>query len=287
MRCNTPLLLLLLAAIGCTPVEEPVDDTDTDPVLADTDTDADLPTNTIPTDTRITAFAGGLYRIGALDLMGDDDVDSDGVVDNNLVNALALVDGMLPTTDLSLANFNATINTGMAETNIILLEFAVTDGEAAQIGVLYAEENNGNYRVDPASLDAYGDALIQLEGAFVSQDAFGAGPGEINFPAELVPQAELSIVTIVEAHVEGTIDDTISNGQLSGVLPVRSIIDDMIAPLIPPEGFDVDGDGINETVQEVLDLVESIAPLVGDVTLPGGEPGVSCTFSYFALPITL
>jgi len=49
----------------------------------------------------------------------------------------------------------------------------------------------------------------------------------------------------------------------------------------------VDGDGIIETPAEIIYIIESIAPLVGDVQLLKGDDGASCTFSYFALPITL
>jgi hypothetical protein len=44
----------------------------------------------------------------------------------------------------------------------------------------------------------------------------------------------------------------------------------------------MDGDGVNESKEELLELVWSIAPSAGDVDLGGGETGVSALLEFEA-----
>lgn len=289
MRCLTLLSLALLLQIGCSGPDEgkPADSgattPDTDPPTDDDPVDTDAP----PTDDTDapagSTFVAGQYLIEDLALYEDADVDGDGTVDNNLANALNLVDFLMPAEDLSVASFNAMLASGLHPMNVILLD-AAQDNGVLTVGLLYAESTATGVRIDETSMDENGDPLIQFVGGFTSQTAFDAGPVDMALPVTFSVADGPVQIALVDVRLAGTMSAGLTEGDMTAVVPITVIVEDIVDPLIPVDGYDIDGDGVNETKQEILDLVWSIAPSAGDVDLGNGETGVSATFSFFGVP---
>ena len=174
-------------------------------------------------------------------------------------------------------------NLGLWVTNVLieaindqgLIDFRIYNGIA---------DSSLNLTIDPDSLDESGDPIMRLSGAFVTEQGFFAGPGEISIPVVFIDGDAPSMVKVDQALFDGVLNDTQTAGVLTGAFPTDDLLTNVVEPLIDPEGADVDGDGVNESKDEIMALVESILPQAGDVDLGDGKVGVSTRFSFVAQP---
>lgn len=233
----------------------------------------------------LSSFTEGRYVVTRLALEESPDVDGDEEVDNNLASMLVVVDIFMKTEDFSVPGFNAMLAAALYPSNIILLD-ARHDGAALDIGLLYGEEVEGSLVVHPESVDDDGAALVQLPGAFTSEADFGAGPTTFSIPVTFFPDTPPTPIEARDMQLHGTMDDAGVEASLRGVIPFRVIVEDIVDPMIPEEGYDLDGDGVPEPKSELMDLIWSLAPTAGDVDLGGGETGVSAWFRLEAEPAT-
>lgn len=229
------------------------------------------------------SFTHGRFAFTALSLPDDDDVDDDGNVDNHLPDVLRVVDAAVPERDLDPASFDAMLQDNIANHSTILVD-------AAQVGLdlwlafLWATHEGGTLVPDPAAYNEDGDPTEIAIGYFLGERRFVAGPSQLRVDVvgdEALPPLPL---TLAEAVLTGDLFDGGISGTIQAVLPVEATIEDFVVPLLPPNGYDIDGDGQAESLDELLDLIEEIAPSLGDVDLPYGETGISVTLSFAAEP---
>jgi hypothetical protein len=278
------LISLAALAVGCSTSEPADTDTtdasnngDTDNNGNDTD-DSDGDSGPFPS-----SFTFGQYRISKLALVTETDVDQDGVTDNNLPNALNLVDLLIPTEDFSLPTFNGLLEANLdAWSTLVLMEAAATDGDLTLDLLLGVADVDLNLSVDPASYDDQGTPKGRLDGEFTSEADFWAGPATMEIPVTFVDYLDPLPVALEDASFDGGMTVDSSAGTLTAALPIDELINKVIEPLIDPNGVDIDNDGVVESKAEVLALIESIAPSAGDIDLGGGRTGVSCRFTYVA-----
>lgn len=186
------------------------------------------------------------------------DFDGDGRPDDHLPEALATVDAAT-TDDLSAD----AINTRLAD--------AIASG-AIDIEVVAAQA------LDGLEL-AVGDGT--LTGRFTDETDFEVGPGEIAMPLTISPDNPPVALPFELATVIGSIDESGGTGLLSGVIPIDRLVDDVIAPCLPDEGYDTNGDGDTDlTYDEAVDAIEAALsdPAVADIDLGDGRRGVSAVF---------
>lgn len=276
------LAFLMLAACsgGGDPDKVPGDtdeDTDTD---IDTDTDVDTDTDT----SEITWYRGSTYRVSELRLFAETDTDGDGVKDNHMPLALLVVDLVIATESFTVTSFNANLQDNIDDFETIILLDVRSDGRAVSLDMLRGQGTSlNNLQPAPDSYDADGAALSTLNGFFTSESAFYAGPADIEVPITLVQGLPPAPLGVLDVQMSGDANLTTVTGKLAGVIPIRQVIDKLIAPLIPPQGIDITGDGVPETQAEVIALIENVAPQLGDVDLGGGERGISSVFSFRAI----
>jgi hypothetical protein len=255
----------LALGIGCAP-------TDTD---ADTDTGGEGHT---PMTTR------SKYRAAALELLPLDegeDLDGDGQPDNNLPRALTAADAALSALDLSPEGFALQIEQAIAEDRLVLLFDVETVDAAATMDLLSGRvEGGGDLVVDEASYDADGAPLTRLVGSVDTSDGLALTTDEALLPVPFLPDEPPAQVPLVQARFAGTRADDALEGRMAGAIPADRLVDDVLADLIPDEGFG------NLSREEAIELVRDLASLeiMADVDLGDGERAVSCAFQVTAVP---
>ena len=229
------------------------------------------------------SFTEGGYMLDELAIVADHDTDGDGVTDNNLPLVLNLVNVVLGSSDYTVEAVNAQIAASLYPENILLVD-AWQTGSLLTVELLLGEEDGTGFTIDPASYAGDGTANVHLEGVFSSETDFLVASDTMELPIVLFEGADPVPLVLVSVELGGTMDTDGLDARLYGAIPVEAVIDDMVEPLIPEEGFDLNGDGVNETKEEIMDLVWSIAPAAGDVDLGGGATGVSTLLEFGASP---
>jgi hypothetical protein len=226
-------------------------------------------------------FSAGGYLLSHLAIVAEHDVDADGTIDNNLPLVLNLVNVLLGSGAYSVEAVNEQIASTLYPDNILLVDASQT-GASLTIDLLLGDDDGSGLTVNPESYDSEGNAYIGLAGSFSSQTTFAVAADMIELPIVIFEGADPAPLQLEQVTLSGNLDDAELAGLLYGVIPIQAVMDDMVEPLIPEEGVDMDGDGVNESKEELLELVWSIAPSAGDVDLGGGETGVSALLEFEA-----
>lgn len=302
MRACSVTLLLAFAACTSAPLDKGADsDTDdgvdTDPKTVDTaietgdtqdtddtdDTDVEAPTFTVD-------YMGGRYHVIELAILGQGgiDLDGDGTIDNavgTLINSLGNLAGILgqSASTYSLTSINQNIQEAIdSELSIILMEGRHTAGTYdVTVDVVSGEEvGNGVYAATHESYDGQGKALQQLTGTFTEAKKFGTGPNPLMIPVHFLPDEPVlnisaqGVLTQVEVTPLGDL-----TGFLAGVVPASVIKNDVAYPLL--DAFsDFLTPGQQTLAKGAIDLAVATN---SDITLPGGEKGLSAAFRFAAV----
>ncbi len=242
------------------------------------------------------SFTRGKYRFTTLSIAEDTegiDITGDGTPENNLPNALKLIDLALSDLDLSRENLNTLMMQAIVSDNLIYLLNAVhNDGEMisdwlpGQIDAvsLTAEPS-------PAAYNSSGYPKSRMRGLFQTETDFRAGPGSFElylvFPAPY-PTFSLPLeIAHVQANVGVLNDDGVlsSAGTIGGAVPVDTLINDVIDPLIPEEGVDTNNDGqVDLTKEAIMNTVNALGANenVADIDLGDDRRGISAALKYEA-----
>lgn len=279
------LILAMTFSLGCTGSEpDEVKPTDTDtPVDKDTDeTDVPVDTGPLPFDS---SFSSGRFRFNKLILIGDTDSDDDGVIDNNLPNALNAVDILLASEDFSLDTFNANLQSNIDGYTTIVLADARKLGSEVEIDLLQGlADETFTLTVDPSSYDESGKPNVQLEGFFFDETLMFARADTIVLPISFYEDTPPLQVYLEQVRIDAGLTSTLFAGEITGALPIDELIEKVIDPLVPANGYDYDLDGQIESKEEILALIDSIAPAAGDIDLGNDRRGISCRFTFASEP---
>ena len=218
------------------------------------------------------SFVSGEFLLVSLQVDPETDLDGDGVIDNNLPNALAAIEQVIPEDEWELGEFNARLDETLHTTTRILLD-ADHDGQRLDLDVV---------------LETLGDADFEdrttFGGVFTDERSFSAGPGDLRMPMLAYAEADPVDIQLWDTVITGVMDDGGSAGTMATVIPIAPLMDDVIAPMIPASGFDLNGDGVKESHDEVMDFLWAVAPLLGDVTFDDGQTGISAFLHWEAAP---
>ncbi len=213
------------------------------------------------------------YIVTALGVQRVDDTDGDGQVDNQLVNALNAIDIVLPDDFMSLALFNERLIEVLEKPdNRIVLETAV-EGDEMSVDVLPSSEQG-------SALVRNHDAGSSLDGEALGAGMFLVGPSDVSF--RVIARDDLLPVDVplVQTVMTGDHDGEGIDGELQGIIPLDPILDDVVDPLLWATGWDIDGDGVLETPEEVSAFIRELAPGLADTRLQDGSLGISATLSF-------
>jgi hypothetical protein len=221
----------------------------------------------------------GSYEVRLFSIRSETDNDGDGLVDNHLPTALAAVNALLPEEGFDLESFNERITEGIELSRIYL--------DARRQGTLIDIDIAVAFSEEPGEEDAsYAKALpsARLSGNFVEGNSFVAGPDDLELHVIGALDQPPVPIQLQGAMLEGSIDELGVRGIITARIPVESLMEDVVEPLLPAEGWDLDGDGTLESYDEVRDFVWELAPQIADVTLPDGSTAISVMLDLDALP---
>jgi hypothetical protein len=282
----TPCLLLLL---GCqsndktNPWDTGLYEANPGPNAVDTDA---LPQDTAPEVIPLSDFEDGKYLFETLAMMpaGEGiDLTGDGVVNNAFPGAMDLVNLAISAEDFSFKGVNAQIQGALdSELSVVLLH-AIHAEAILNVDVLIGLwDPPGTLTVDPGSYNDDGSAKSSMSGAFSDQTAFTVGPDSLSVPITFMEDYAPFLLTIEGTQLAGTIDSEFVDGAIYGAIPVDTILNEVVDPLIPKEGYNIDFDEELESKEEIMVLVEELALLVADIDLDGDRKGISAAFSFTA-----
>lgn len=214
-----------------------------------------------------------LFRMAGLEVLADVDTDGDGVVDNHLPDALAAIDLVLPEQGFAVDPFNARLAETIDSRTPVFVD-AVWSGAALELTVATgAFDEAGRAAPSPS-----GGGI--LGGSLEPSGHFRAGPGDLAIEVSIRDGDEPVPFGLLETDADGTIDTVGIVGTLHTLVSVQAVIDDVIAPSVPDEGWDLDRDGVLEPKSEVMDLVDQLAPLAADTTLADGSPAITAVLAF-------
>lgn len=229
---------------------------------------------TLPTGTHEHESTEVHYRLWTLEVPSEADVDGDGVVDNHLVDTLAGLDVLLPEQGFALDEFNTTLTDNLAKWSAVQLEAHIHEEELHLHVTSGTIDEHGDITPAENAVPAQFDGVVEHDGTFV------AGPQDFSLAIVALVDTPPVPVTLLETDVEGHLDEHEIHGTFTTLIPVQRVIDDVLAPIIPDDGWDIDLDGVPESAGEILAFVESLAPTLGDVTLDDGSPAITATLSF-------
>ena len=103
---------------------------------------------------------------------------------------------------------------------------------------------------------------------------------ELTVPITFIGGYDPFLLSVENTHLDGTMDDAVVDGAIYGAIPVDVILNEIVDPLIPKEGYNIDLDPDLETKEEIMVIVEELAILVADVELGKDRKGISAAFSF-------
>lgn len=234
---------------------------------------APVPTPPPPTPPAST-FREGTWLVDHLVLHGEADTNGDGTDDNRLPAVLTTVDILLGDAAVSVEQVNASIENNLASNVTVVFLDGTSDGDALTLDVL---PGLPDLTVDvEAAYDDDGLVRSRLEGTLGDETGFSA-EGRLFLPVVFIPGFPPSPVRLDMVMLVGDLDADTVSGTFRGAIPVQAFVDDVVAPMIPPEGLALTP-GTLTPRDEVLALIESLAPGLADLELPSGEPAVSAVF---------
>lgn len=213
------------------------------------------------------------FRLSGLEILADADTDGDGVVDNHLPDALAAIDLVLPNQGFAVDPFNERLADTIDHVTPVFLD-AEWLGAALQLTV-----RTGSVDAGGAVRVADGDGG-SLGGSIDGQGNFAAGEGDLEIETVFREGSPPVPLQLLQTNVEGSLDTSGIAGTLRTLLSVDDVIDDVIEPSIPEEGWDIDFDGIPDPKSEVMELVEQLAPLAADAALDDGTPAITAALAF-------
>lgn len=234
------------------------------------------------------SFEAGKFKVSSMVLLPEDqglDFDDDGEVDNNLPNALIPFDILVSGIDMDRDGLNSTIASAIADNLLNILFNCEHEDLILKIDILGGTTANGFLQVDPVTLDTNGEPQSTVGGHFESERKFTGGPNNVSIPITFFESAGPVLAQVTRARMWGNLDENSLDGYLAGVVPVRALIDDVIEPTIPEDGFDTDGDGVSDISKAtIMETVEELAnnENIADIELSDDERGVSATFQFVA-----
>ena len=257
---------------------------DTETGVDETGTDTDTGTTEPASD-----YVSGQYRLTSFVLLEEGqgrDLDEDGEPDNNLPNALAPVDLIVSDMDLSRDGLNTRVADSLDSFLMNVLLDAEHSGNTLTLEVLAGlyDEEAETMAVDPGSYDAQG-VPTTMTGAFESQTAFSAGATTARIPVTFFEGEPPIPVPLERAQIIGDLSAEGSTGLLVGVIPSELLVDEVIAQLIPEEGYDSNGDGEPDIAKDaLLESIRTIAknPNIADIWLGDDRFGISAAFEFEA-----
>ncbi len=229
------------------------------------------------------SFTHGRYAFDALSLPDVPDVDGDGVVDNHLPDVLRLIDTIAPDQGFDPENFDVRLADNITEHSTILVDAEQAD-LTLQIAFLTATRVDGVLVPCPESYNESGTPTEVVKGVFLDETTIVAGPTTLRIEVVGALNTPTVPLQLSRATVEGTLSSAVMEGRIFAVLPIETTLSDFIIPLLPQDGYDIDGDGVVESVEELIAMLEDLAPSLADVELPYGELGVSVALDYVAHP---
>ncbi|MFT7521761.1 MAG: hypothetical protein ACI9MC_003913, partial [Kiritimatiellia bacterium] len=231
-------------------------------------------------------FTTGKFRVTSFALTAEDtgkDFDSDGTLDNNLPNALGVVDTLLKDDDMSPEGFNARIAEAIAAHDMnILLQTSYEDG-VLTVDILAGawDEGSQTLTVDPVSYGDDGQPTSHLLGVFSDESTFETEPASTILPVTFLPGEPPSTVPLERTQLWGTMTDESIDATVVGVIPGLRLADDVLIDLIPEEGYG------NFSKEQLENLLRTMAQqeAIADIVLQGEERGISSAFDMTATSV--
>lgn len=229
------------------------------------------------------SFEAGSYRLSELSLnpLGEGvDQNGDGTADNNLPNALTLIDAALADQDFSFDGFNALIAASIEEQVLNVLVSAENTDRVLTLSVFSGnwDPEGMGYQVDPGSYDDNGDPISRMDGYFSSESEYLVGAPSAVLPVTFIIEDGPLPVPLINVTMDGSINGDLLSGQIFGVIPGDEMVSNVIGPMIPEEGVG------GQTKEQILELVQTLTgnDTLMDVPLEGEQRGISAAFTFQA-----
>jgi len=229
------------------------------------------------------SFESGSYRLSELSLNPlSEGVDQNGddSADNNLPNALTLIDAALADQDFSFEGFNELIAASIREQVLNVLVSAQNTDRQLALSVFSGnwDAEAMNYYVDAGSYDENGDPISTMDGYFSDETAYLVGAPSAVLPVTFIIEDGPLPVPLINATMMGSIDGDLLSGQIFGVIPGDEMVTNVIGPMIPEEGVG------GQSKEQILELVQTLTSndTLMDVPLEGEQRGISAAFTFSA-----
>lgn len=214
------------------------------------------------------------FRLTEVAIVDRVDLDGDGVVDNHLYDVLTALEGVFPDQPFGPDEFAEVLLDNVTN-------YSVVDLEAHLEEDFHLHVTTGA-RAEDGRITTSGDVAM-FEGTYGDDGGFEAGPADLALDlvvrADLPPQPLDLVATTLSGGI--TSDHRTMRGTIVSHLPVERIVASFVEPALPPGGYDLDGDGRNESLAELLDLIREVAPSFADQDLDG-EPVITAALSFAA-----
>jgi hypothetical protein len=278
-RLCLPSVLATLALAACKPDADDSTPEDSGPEEQDT-------ADTAPPDEPPSDFTTGSYHVTAMEILDSDqgfDLTGDGVVDNKLPAVLTALD-LAVDGDMSREGMNATIAAAIEAGDLVNLVDARYAGLALTYDLLVgSQDEKGALHLDEAqSYDAHGQPWSRLEGAFLDATAIALGPDDVQIPVTFYAGEPALMIPVAQAIAEGTLTADGTACTLGGAIPVDDLMDQVVDPLIPEEGYG------GRSKEEWLKTIEALLSNenVAQIELADGGRGIAAALSFSAVPAT-
>jgi hypothetical protein len=233
------------------------------------------------------SFVSGQYRVSSLQVVTEStvgfDVDGDGEIENKFPSILTIVSALVGP-DLAPDAFNETLATAIEKgTLILLVDARYVESDLTYDLLLGASDKKGTLSVDEeATFDDHGVPYGRMTGIFESETAFSTGPNDIQVPVTFMPGEPALMVPLDRTVSEGTLDDAATATLIGGAIPVDMLIAQVVAPIIPKEGYN------GQSKEELLKTITSVAndENVSDVELDDGSRAFSAALTLEAAATT-
>ncbi len=229
-------------------------------------------------------YLAGSYRVTSMVILPDDegfDLDGDGEVNNKLPGVLSLLD-LAVEEDMSREGLNNQIASAIFEGDLVqLIDASYVELELTYDLLLGDEDEQGVLHLDEEqSLDDSGTPHSRYQGVFLDQESISLGPDDVQIPVTFYPDEPAIMIPVADSIAEGSLADTGTSGMFGGAIPVDQLMDQVVEPLIPEEGY---GD---QTKEELLESVEQLlsSDSVADIELADGSRAISAALSFESEP---
>lgn len=221
------------------------------------------------------------YRMTVLEIPAETDTDGDGVIDNHLPEALELLDFAVPENGFGRVAFNERLAEHVTELRPVFFDVRISDVLALDVLGSVLDED-GVVRIDE-------DHPTTLPGTIDDAGGFDAGPGDLTLDVVMADGLPSVPLGLLETRAAGELRDAgfssgpgVLHGTLFTLLSIDAIVQDLIDPSVPAEGWDLDRDGVPEPKPEVMGIVANLAELLGDSRLVDGSSAISGALAFEA-----